>query len=174
MRWRKVKTWRDPEPVQRAGLLAGLHAYLGDSPVVVVGREVAAHGCVQRWKLNLVFYPEALRDGMDPLSFIQYLGRLGEILQVRTDFSQLPALADMDPERCYLSFEVELESTASRDEIAATFEFVMDGSDIRIEPMETVPLMQALPLPGEAHLADIDRPPAVERRLGGRQNHGQG
>lgn len=160
----------DPDPVQRAGLLAGLHACLGDAPAPSGedGSTEEAAGGVHRWLVKLDFYADALRDGMDPLSFIQYLGRLGEILAVRTDCSKLPALADLDPERSYLRFEVELESAASRDEIAATFEFVMDGSDIRIEQL---PAQMEIPLPvaGEVHLADIDRAPVVERRLGGRQ-----
>ncbi|MBS1208919.1 MAG: CheA signal transduction histidine kinase [Proteobacteria bacterium] len=163
----------DPDPVQRTALLAGLHAYLGEAPVAttIKTEDTPAADGMNRWLLTLTFYANALRDGMDPLSFIQYLGRLGKFLAMRTDSSQLPTLADIDPESCYLRFEIELESAACRDEIAATFEFVMEGSDIRIEPLPSLPpsVEVAIPAAGEVHLADIDRAPVAERRLGARQ-----
>jgi len=163
----------DPDPELRANLLGGLHSFMGESSAAIESAvpDTTNTSGIQRWKLHLAFYPEALRDGMDPLSFIQYLSRLGEARVVQTDLSQLPALADMDPEQSYLRFEVELVTAANHAEIAASFEFVMEGSDIRIEQIESpnASTSLSLPLAGEQHLADIDRAPATERRAGGRQ-----
>jgi two-component system, chemotaxis family, sensor kinase CheA len=160
----------DPDPQQRAELLDGLHRFLGSGQTPEVPRpQEVPRGGVDCWSLHLAFYQDALRDGMDPLSFIQYLGRLGEILSIRTDCSQLPGLADLDPERSYLAFDIELESAASQAEILATFEFVQEGSDIRIVHLATPEQAAESILPGEPHLADIDRPPPLERRTTERQ-----
>lgn len=161
----------DPDPVLRTALLAGLNSYLGEqaSAPAVAQLAAPAPGGVHRWHLSLAFYPDVLRDGMDPLSLIQYLGRLGEILSVRTDTSRLPALADMDPECGYLRFEVELESAASREEIAASFDFVMEGSDIRIESRAAavaVPVVQAI---AASDLDELDQVPSPDRRIATRQ-----
>lgn len=158
----------DPDPTQRAALVASLHAYLGATDSLAPDSAQAAPGVMQRWQIHLGFYTDALRDGMDPLSFILFFFIVWEISEIYTDTSQLPALADMDPECCYLSFDLQLQTTASRDEIAATFEFVAEGSDIRITPLPDVDSI-SLPVPGAVHLADIDRPPPAERRGGQRQ-----
>ncbi|PAS96826.1 MAG: chemotaxis protein CheA [Candidatus Dactylopiibacterium carminicum] len=161
----------DPDAAQRATLIAGLHTYLGGPPASVATTSETPRndeGGAQRWSIHLGFYADALRDGMDPLSFIQYLERLGDLHDIRTDISRLPALADLDPESCYLQFDLLLETQATREEIASTFEFVAEGSDIRIEPA-ALQASPVLPPPGEIHLADIDRPPATERRGGLRQ-----
>ncbi|GAB2893922.1 chemotaxis protein CheA [Uliginosibacterium flavum] len=164
----------DPDPVLRTALLAGLNSYLGERASAPAAAQALApaQGGVYRWHLSLAFYPDVLRDGMDPLSLIQYLGRLGEILSVRTDTSQLPSLADMDPECGYLRFEVELESAASREEIAASFDFVMEGSDIRIEQLAAVAPEPLVPVVAELAAGDLDETdqvPSPDRRISTRQ-----
>lgn len=41
---------------------------------------------------------------MDPLSFIRYLGNLGEIIGIETVCEAIPPAEEMDPESCYLGF----------------------------------------------------------------------
>ncbi|MGZ5000709.1 MAG: chemotaxis protein CheA [Methylomonas sp.] len=86
------------------------------------------------WHLSLRFGADSLRDGMDPLAFIRYLRTLGDILQLNTICNAIPAPEQMDPETCYLGFEIELKSDAAKEEIESVFEFVRDGSTIRILP----------------------------------------
>lgn len=89
------------------------------------------------WHVSLRFGPDSLRDGMDPLSFIRYLGTLGEITQLTSITEAMPIAEDMDPETCYLGFEINLKSDFSKEEIEGVFEFVRDGSTIRILPMDS-------------------------------------
>lgn len=86
------------------------------------------------WYLSLAFNPECLRSGMDPLSFIRYLSTLGDVINVVTLYGKMPNAEDMDTELCYLEFGVALKSTASKESIESVFEFVRDGSTIRIIP----------------------------------------
>src|SRR5690606_26420962 len=87
--------------------------------------------------------------GMDPLSFLRYLKTLGEITAIVT-LDRLPAFAEMDPESCYLGFEVAFRSEADRNTIEEVFEFVREDAQIRILPpgaplADYVELIRALP-----------------------------
>ncbi|MDD3761244.1 MAG: chemotaxis protein CheA [Acidithiobacillus sp.] len=86
------------------------------------------------WHISLRFGVDTFRDGMDPLSFLQYLRQMGEILGLVTLTDQLPKLAELDPESCYLGFEIAFASTASKAEIAAVFDFVKDSCTLHILP----------------------------------------
>lgn len=91
-------------------------------------------GGADTWHLSLRFGPDVLRMGMDPLAFIRYLSTLGDIVHIVTLWEDLPPPEDYDPEKCYLGFELDLRSAASRQEIEAVFEFVQDDAQIRILP----------------------------------------
>lgn len=88
------------------------------------------------WHISLRFGPNVLRNGMDPLSFIRYLSRLGKIVGIATLPDALPPAAQMDPESCYLGFEIAFSSSASKSTIEGVFEFVRDDARIRIIPPE--------------------------------------
>ncbi|GAA0229537.1 chemotaxis protein CheA [Cryptosporangium japonicum] len=86
------------------------------------------------WHLGLRFGPDSLRNGMDPLAFIRYLSTVGTITNLTVVSDDLPALDEMDPETCYLGFEVEYETSVPKADIESVFEFVREDSDIRITP----------------------------------------
>ena len=86
----------------------------------------------ERWRIGLRFGEGVLRNGMDPMSFLRYLGTLGRIEQIALDSAAMPALADLDPEACYLGMELAFASSASKAEIEAVFEFVRDDCAISI------------------------------------------
>ncbi len=83
-------------------------------------------------KIDWVPLPELFQRGLDPSQIFKELHELGMIkgLQVRTE--QIPALEVMDPERCYLSWAVELETDAQMSQVEAVFDFVRDGSELVI------------------------------------------
>ena len=88
------------------------------------------------WHLSIRFGIDSLREGMDPLSFVRYLETLGKITQINTISQGMPALPEMDPESCYLGFEIDFKSDAGKEEIEAVFDFVRDSSSIHILPLE--------------------------------------
>jgi len=128
-----------PELAARSdALLAKLDTFLEAAPQAGAGAPAAvqapAEPAQRRWRLSLRFAPDCLRNGMDPLSFVGYLGTMGTIVDLATTAEAMPALAEMDPETCYLAFEIVLESGATREALDGVFDFVREGSDIRIEP----------------------------------------
>ncbi|OZI66985.1 chemotaxis protein CheA [Bordetella genomosp. 11] len=91
-------------------------------------------GVPDHWHISLRFHEGVLRNGMDPLSFVRYLHKLGSVTGVACQTGRLPALDAMDPEACYLGLEIGLDSPADKATIESTFEFVLDDCDIRIIP----------------------------------------
>ena len=86
------------------------------------------------WHISVRFGPDVLRNGMDPLSFIRYLGTIGRITAMVTDTHELPDADKMDPETCYLGFDIAFQTTADKATIEKTFEFVQDDCRLVILP----------------------------------------
>jgi two-component system chemotaxis sensor kinase CheA len=102
------------------------------------------------WHISLRFGIEVFKQGMDPSSFIKYLQQIGSIISLSVLPDKIPSLEKMDPEACYLGFELDLQSDSSKEEIEALFEFVQEDCDIRIVPPNSaissyIELIQALP-----------------------------
>ncbi len=140
----RVSSGSEPEPdFQAAGavLVQRLEHYLQPSakavqPVAAARTLTAPVDGVAagHWHLSLRFGPDMLRNGMDPLAFVRYLNSFGRIVNIVTLTDAFPAAAEMDPETCYLGFEVAFDSDADKATIEAAFEFVREDSQIRILP----------------------------------------
>ncbi|HLD68234.1 MAG TPA: Hpt domain-containing protein, partial [Pseudomonas sp.] len=139
----------DPNPDLRAHLLSQLNDYLElVAPAVPerkalsqiepnVGRfDVLTEESVSSdlWHISLRPNADVLRNGLEPLSFLRYLGKLGRIVYLHTLTEAIPAAADFDAESCYLGFEIEFESTASKQEVEDAFEFIREDSQLLILP----------------------------------------
>lgn len=123
-----------------AGLLQKLNAHTGGSAAMTTTAKVdatpaATTAANKRWQISVQFHTEVLRNGMDPLSFIRYLGTLGEIVELQTVTERLPAPEDFDAEACYLGFEIELASSESQQRIEGAFEFVREDCTLRVQAM---------------------------------------
>ncbi|GAA5784225.1 chemotaxis protein CheA [Chitiniphilus shinanonensis] len=157
----------EPDPERRARLEDALNALLGagaapKAPVAVATAASEAAGQVEveggesvssdNWHLSLRFSPDVLRHGMDPMSFLRYLGTLGRIVHIVTLPDAMPPAEEFDAESCYLGFEIDFASEVDRQTIEGVFEFVREDSDIRILPphgkvAEYISLIGALPEP---------------------------
>jgi len=135
----------DPDPAltaQGEPLLARLQTYLAaetapDAPATAVGTDDRAGTEAARdgtWHISLRFGTEVLRNGMDPLSFIRYLGTLGTITAIVPLADALPEAEQMDPEQCYLGFEIVFRTDADRASIESVFEFVQDDCLLHLLP----------------------------------------
>ncbi len=102
-----------------------------ESPVEISGGGVVI---TDGWHISVRFGPNVLRGGMDPLSFLRYLASLGEILGMETIPDSMPEAEEMDPESCYLGFEIHFQTRASKADIERVFDFVQDECELRILP----------------------------------------
>ncbi len=85
-------------------------------------------------RYRIVFEPgrELLKRGMDPLKILQELSTLGRLVKVEPDLSRLPGIHELDPELCYLSWEILLESDVDESVLQGVFDFVRDESRVEI------------------------------------------
>lgn len=86
------------------------------------------------WHISVRFGQDVLRNGMDPLSFIRYMTTFGSIGGLVTLTDALPDAETMDPELCYLGFEIAFKTTADKARIEKVFEFVRDDCTLHILP----------------------------------------
>ena len=82
------------------------------------------------WHISIRMGADALRNGLDPMSFIRYLKAIGQVEGIRTLHEALPELLAMDAETCYVGFEIRLATHADRATIAQVFDFLADDADI--------------------------------------------
>jgi two-component system chemotaxis sensor kinase CheA len=127
-------------------LIAQLEAYLGvaavaeasvDMPAVhqaTVEREGGDAVGTDHWHISLRFGTEVFRNGMDPFSFVRCLASLGSIVELVTLIDAIPPAQEMDPESCYLGFEISFDSDADKVAIDSVFNFVRSDCLIRILP----------------------------------------
>ncbi|MGB4066444.1 MAG: chemotaxis protein CheA [Nitrospira sp.] len=71
--------------------------------------------------------------GLDPLQVLRELRNLGTLTEVVIDMSRLPNLDEIDPEKCYLSWQMRLATGKDQKAIEAVFEFVREDSTLTIE-----------------------------------------
>jgi two-component system chemotaxis sensor kinase CheA len=90
------------------------------------------------WHISLRFGHDVFRNGMDPIAFISYLQKLGEILSITTIADAMPPADQMDPETCYLGFEIDMQSEFAKKDIEEVFEFVQEDCKVRILPPKSV------------------------------------
>ncbi|WP_153110961.1 chemotaxis protein CheA [Propionivibrio limicola] len=98
------------------------------------GEGGAAHAETDNWHISMRFGKDVLKNGMDPASFIRYLTTFGRIVNIVTLLDEIPRAAEMDPEDCYLGFEISYRTDADKAAIESAFEFVQDDARIRIVP----------------------------------------
>lgn len=147
-------------------VLAKLEVYLG-KPVQPIhsgaqdtGRSEggAGNSSVGIWHISMRFGENTFRNGFDPLSIINYLRTLGEIKTVITIDQHLPNLENLDPESCYLGFELRLATEAAKADIDGAFEFLREDCMLHIFPpnrraSDFIALLRELP--DEARLGDL-------------------
>ena len=86
---------------------------------------------------------ELFLRGTDPLLLLRDLAELGELADVQPDLSALPALASLDPESCYLGWELTLHTAHEADAVREVFAFVEDACAVEIAAPALPPRLPA-------------------------------
>ncbi len=153
---------REPDPEleeQGASVAADLRAFTSEEPIAPalpdtrtaeLERDASGVATTDCWHISVRFGQNVLRNGMDPLSFLKYLLTLGEIAHMGTLADAMPQADEMDPESCYLGFEIAFRSHADKAAIERVFDFVRDDCDLHILPPHSklsdyISLIESLP-----------------------------
>jgi two-component system chemotaxis sensor kinase CheA len=85
---------------------------------------------------QIYFKPELdiLRTGNDPVRMFRELSELGE-LSVDAIIDEIPSISDIDPEACYMAWNLTLLGDATEAQVNEVFEWVVDDSELTITPI---------------------------------------
>lgn len=87
------------------------------------------------WRIRFAPEPYLLATGNDPLRLFRALEELGE-LDVLAHCDGLPALEELDPEECRLSWELTLRGDIPEGAVREVFEWVEDDAELTVEPLD--------------------------------------
>ena len=129
--------------------LAGLAERQGPGPRPDACASPAAclSGRTLEWLIRFAPGPDLMLNGANPLLLLHELGQLGR-LSVRASMAAVPPLEELDPERCYVTWEMVLATSAGRDAIRDVFIFVEDNCELTIEPAAEI--QENVPRPSAA------------------------
>ena len=135
------------------------------------GKEGAVDG---GWQIRFRPHPHLFRTGNDPYRILRELASLGD-LELSSDVSAVPSFAAMEPEECYLGWDMVLRGEIARAGIDEIFAWVEDDCDLDIRPLAA----KDKPSPAVAMVQSPrhdDKPgaAAVERRAGQDRRHTEG
>lgn len=93
----------------------------------------AVAGAPRDWKIHFCPGPDLIRNGTNPLLLLRELMQLGS-LKASASMASVPPLAELDPERCYINWDMVLTTSAAPEGIRDVFIFVEDCCELAIEP----------------------------------------
>ena len=128
---------------KREDILAQLRRLTGEAQASRTGTPEAnrpasarpSEGVCQTWRIRFAPGPELMRYGADPVLLLRELSQMGPLM-VQASTATIPPLAEMEAQRCYVSWEITLETSASADAIRDVFIFVEDSCELCIDPAE--------------------------------------
>jgi two-component system chemotaxis sensor kinase CheA len=88
------------------------------------------------WRIQFRPHPDFLQKGVDPTRIFGALEEMGR-LSVRVDRTELPSFDELDPETCYLGWELQLEGRVGRAQLDEIFGWVQEDCDLELSPIAT-------------------------------------
>ncbi len=102
-----------------------------DSPSSDSGQQPA-------WRIQFRPDPGILQRGGEPALLLRDLQQLGECT-IEGHVEELPPLEDLEPDRCYAWWTIDLKANLTQGQIEDIFVFEREGSELTIEPVGSVP-----------------------------------
>lgn len=86
---------------------------------------------------QIYFRPDAdiLRTGNEPVRMFRELQELGPI-EVQVDPSGIPMLSSIESDACYVAWNISLFSDVEKAKVEEVFEWVVDESELTIDPLD--------------------------------------
>ena len=112
------------------------------------------------YRISLRPGPDILRRGVNPLGVRDELRELGPT-RVATDPDLVPPLDEIDPERCYLVWNIEVETDVAPDRLDDVFLFVAEDSAVTIERWTPGGTLLPIPSPAAAAASPFPDEPAL-------------
>jgi two-component system chemotaxis sensor kinase CheA len=132
--------------VVAASILARLQELTGISDTKHCGAPTSAPppdqsdkgGATHEWLIHFAPGPDLMQNGTNPLLLLRELKQLGDA-RIKASMVAIPPMSELNPERCYVSWEILLSTTGSRESIRDVFIFVEDCCELTIEQVAAQP-----------------------------------
>jgi two-component system chemotaxis sensor kinase CheA len=134
---------RSAEILAELGQLTGLQEEEPETAIAVPVEQGGGAGPTQDWHICFRPGPNLLLNGTNPLLLLRELRQLGE-LRVVLDTASIPPLGEIEPERCYLAWDMVLNTAATSEAIRDVFIFVEDDCELTVE-RAAAPVAEARP-----------------------------
>ncbi|MBP8178632.1 MAG: chemotaxis protein CheA, partial [Spirochaetes bacterium] len=109
------------------------------------------------FRVKAKFRDDIFKFGIDPLIIMEDLSSLGKIVELRVNRNNVPLLGDIDPEQCYISWDVILKTKSKAEALDDVFIFVRDDNEITITDVTknyvAEPVIEDVPKLGELLLS---------------------
>jgi two-component system, chemotaxis family, sensor kinase CheA len=92
----------------------------------------------QRWEISFRPFAELFARGNDPLRMVRELSELGQ-LESTADVSALPAFAALDPQSCYLAWNLVLTADVTASAIRQVFEWAEGDCELQVKLIHPAP-----------------------------------
>jgi two-component system chemotaxis sensor kinase CheA len=92
----------------------------------------------RRFEIRFVPAADMLESGMDPLLLVRDVTGAGQVEVLELDSSRLPALADLEPESCFLGWRIVLRTAQSEADLREVFAFAEDRCQLSIQEAKNV------------------------------------
>ena len=158
--WKPVKTEFDALLAGEATVSEGNQDSVEQSPVSGTANETDSSASGAKvWHILFRPLPSLLRTGNEPVRIFRELAELGEF-SAEVDSHGVPDLDTLDPEVCYLCWNIRLVSVAPKEAIDACFDWVLDECELVIEEVGAEKVGEE---PGSEDSAKTLTPPAQEK-----------
>ncbi len=129
--------------IQKGGGAAPAAAEPVSAPAEAVAAPVAAPApaaasAAHRWHIQFRPYTQLLVHGNDPLRMLRELAELGD-LTVNVDAGNVPSLQQLDPESCFLVWDLHLTTDVTREVIEQVFDWAEGDCELRINEASSSP-----------------------------------
>lgn len=122
-------------------------------PAAATPAPAPARDAAPRWHISLRPFPQFFARGNDPLRMFEELGKLGK-LDVTANLDALPPLGEIEPQSCYLSWDLVLTGVADETPIRQVFDWAEGDCTVEIRgeniPAPALPAQEAPPPPQQA------------------------
>jgi two-component system chemotaxis sensor kinase CheA len=102
------------------------------APVEAPVEAPVAAATSKRWEITFRPFAELFARGNDPLRMMRELSELGR-LESTTDVSALPAFASLDPQSCYLAWNLVLTADVTENAIRQVFEWAEGDCELQVK-----------------------------------------
>ncbi|MFL6620335.1 MAG: chemotaxis protein CheA [Povalibacter sp.] len=119
------------------------------------------------WRVLFKPYPQLFVHGNDPLRMLRELSELGD-LQVSVDARNVPQLDLLDPESCFLSWDLRIDTEVTREVIEQIFDWAEGDCELKISEETSAPavasIKPAAPAPAAVVAAPVPTAKPAEQR----------